>query len=263
MYAVRAEGLRRTFEGVTAVESVDLAIEPGEMFAFLGPNGAGKTTTIKMLCTLLRPDSGYAQINGHDVVVASAQVRASIGIVFQEYTLDDYLTAERNLAYHCMIYHVPRRERRARVARALDLVGLTDRADEPVRGFSGGMKRRLEVARALLHRPQVLFLDEPTVGLDPQTRRYLWDHLHALRRDAGVTLFLTTHYMTEAEDADRVAIIDHGRIVTEGSPAEVIARTDAETLENAFVALTGNDLRPEEASGRERLASARRGRGRL
>ena len=182
--------MRRTFAGVTAVESVDLAIEPGEMFAFLGPNGAGKTTTIKMLCTLLRPDNGSAQINGHDVVAESAEVRASIGIVFQEYTLDDYLTAERNLAYHCMIYHVPRRERRARVARALDLVGLTDRADEPVRGFSGGMKRRLEVARALLHRPQVLFLDEPTVGLDPQTRRYLWEHLHALRRDAGVTLFL-------------------------------------------------------------------------
>jgi ABC-2 type transport system ATP-binding protein len=263
MYAVEAENLKRTFEGVTAVESVNLAIEPGEMFAFLGPNGAGKTTTIKMLCTLLRPDSGHARINGHDVVTASAEVRASIGIVFQEYTLDDYLSAERNLAYHCMIYHVPRRERRARVARALELVGLTDRANDRVRGFSGGMKRRLEVARALLHEPQVLFLDEPTVGLDPQTRRYLWEHLHALRRDAGVTLFLTTHYMSEAEDADHVAIIDHGSIITKGTPASVIEETAADTLEDAFVALTGNDLRPEEASGRERLASARRGRSRM
>jgi ABC-2 type transport system ATP-binding protein len=261
--AIETHDLSRTFESLTAVDRVDLLVDPGQMFAFLGPNGAGKTTTIKMLCTLLRPDRGTARVNGFDVSAQPAEVRASIGIVFQEYTLDDYLTAERNLAYHCMIYHVPRRERRGRVQEALDLVGLTDRRDDIVRSFSGGMKRRLEVARALLHRPRVLFLDEPTVGLDPQTRRYLWEHLNGLREHTGVTLFLTTHYIAEAEGADRVAVIDHGRIVAEDTPAGLIGRTGAESLEDAFVELTGGELRPEEASSRERLASARRGRSRL
>jgi ABC-2 type transport system ATP-binding protein len=261
--AVEALGLSRRFGSLAAVESVDFRVEQGEFFAFLGPNGAGKTTTIQMLCTLKRPSAGRATVNGFDVVEEGALVRSSIGIVFQEPTLDDYLTAEQNLRYHCMIYHVPKRERESRIDEVLSLVELGDRRRDSVRTFSGGMKRRLEVARALLHEPAVLFLDEPTTGLDPQTRRYLWEHLQRLRDEVSLTLFLTTHYLAEAEEADGVAVIDHGRIIAQGSPAELTGASGAETLEDAFVLLTGGDLRPEEASRRERLASARRGRPRL
>ena len=261
--AVEASGLSRRFGSLVAVDQIDLRVERGEFFAFLGPNGAGKTTTIQMLCTLRRPSAGWARVNGFDVVEQGPLVRSSIGIVFQEPTLDDYLTAEQNLRYHCMIYHVPKREREGRIDEVLELVELRERRRDSVKTFSGGMKRRLEVARALLHEPALLFLDEPTTGLDAQTRRYLWEHLHRLREEVSLTLFLTTHYLAEAEEADRVAVIDHGRIVASGTPEELTSAAEAESLEDAFVLLTGGNLRREEASTRERLASARRGRPRL
>ncbi len=216
---IRVEDLKKSFGEITAVGGVSFDVKAGEIFGFLGPNGAGKTTTIKMLCTLLKPSSGHATIDGHDVVDEAAAVRSGIGIVFQDNTLDEYLTAEQNLRYHAMIYHVPRDQREERIQRMLDLVELADRRSDVVRTFSGGMKRRLEIARALLHLPRVLFLDEPTVGLDPQTRHYVWEYLREVRRQQGITIFLTTHYMDEAENADRIAIIDYGHIIALDTPA--------------------------------------------
>ncbi len=216
---ITIEKLSRSFGEIQAVKSIDLKIERGETFGFLGPNGAGKSTTIKMLCTLLRPTSGQAIINGYDIEREAQQVRRSIGIVFQDPTLDEYLTAEQNLYYHCMIYHMPRKIRSQRIQDVLQLVGLEDRRKDVVKTFSGGMKRRLEVARGLLHEPQTLFLDEPTVGLDPQTRRSVWEHVLRLRERTGLTIFMTTHYMEEAEYCDRIAIIDHGQIVALDTPA--------------------------------------------
>ncbi len=215
---IQVEGLSKSFGEIAAVDEVSFQVQPGEIFGFLGPNGAGKTTTIKMLCTLLRPTAGRAIIDGHDVVAEPAAVRAGIGIVFQDNTLDEYLSAEQNLRYHAMIYHIPRRLREERIGSMLELVDLADRRSDVVRTFSGGMKRRLEIARALLHLPRVLFLDEPTVGLDPQTRHYVWEYLREMRRLQNLTIFLTTHYMDEAENADRIAIIDYGRIVALDTP---------------------------------------------
>ncbi|HEY4386301.1 MAG TPA: ATP-binding cassette domain-containing protein [Ktedonobacteraceae bacterium] len=216
---ITVEKLSRSFGDIQAVKGIDLHVERGETFGFLGPNGAGKSTTIKMLCTLLRPTSGQASINGFDIAREASQVRRSIGIVFQDPTLDEYLTAEQNLYYHCMIYHTPSKTREARIRSVLQLVGLEDRSKDIVKTFSGGMKRRLEVARGLLHEPQTLFLDEPTVGLDPQTRRSVWEHVLKLRESTGLTIFMTTHYMEEAEYCDRIAIIDHGQIVAIDTPA--------------------------------------------
>ena len=215
---IKVEKLSRSFGEIQAVKGIDLHVEHGETFGFLGPNGAGKSTTIKMLCTLLRPTSGRAWINGYDIEREASQVRQSIGIVFQDPTLDEYLTAEQNLYYHCMIYHTPRKTRDARIHEVLQLVGLDERRKDVVKTFSGGMKRRLEVARGLLHEPQTLFLDEPTVGLDPQTRRSVWEHVLRLRERTGLTIFMTTHYMEEAEYCDRIAIIDHGQIVALDTP---------------------------------------------
>jgi ABC-2 type transport system ATP-binding protein len=216
---ITVEKLSRSFGELQAVKSIDLEVERGETFGFLGPNGAGKSTTIKMLCTLLHPTSGRAVINGYDIEREAQHVRRSIGIVFQDPTLDEYLTAEQNLYYHCMIYHMPRKIRISRIHDVLQLVGLEDRRKDIVKTFSGGMKRRLEVARGLLHEPQTLFLDEPTVGLDPQTRRSVWEHVLRLRERTGLTIFMTTHYMEEAEYCDRIAIIDHGQIVALDTPA--------------------------------------------
>ncbi len=262
MNVIETRGLSRSFGPIVAVDGLDLEVRGGEVFALLGPNGAGKTTTMKMLCTLLRPSAGSATVVGRDVGAERDAVRAAIGLVFQEFTLDDYLTAHRNLLYHCMLYHVPRAERAERIEAVLRMMGLQERRDDEVRSFSGGMKRRLEIARALLHRPEVLFLDEPTVGLDPQTRRSVWAHLHELREESGMTLFFSTHYLAEAEDADRVAIVDHGRVTARGTPEELRSQTGAETLEDAFVELTGEEVRAEESSGRERLAASRKSRGR-
>lgn len=216
---ITVEKLSRSFGEIQAVKGIDLHVEGGETFGFLGPNGAGKSTTIKMLCTLLHPTSGRAWINGYDIEREASQVRQSIGIVFQDPTLDEYLTAEQNLYYHCMIYHTSGKTRHTRIRDVLQLVGLDERCKDIVKTFSGGMKRRLEVARGLLHEPQTLFLDEPTVGLDPQTRRSVWEHVLRLRERTGLTIFMTTHYMEEAEYCDRIAIIDHGQIVALDTPA--------------------------------------------
>jgi len=216
--AVEVEGLVKRFGDFAAVDDVSFVVEPGELFGFLGPNGAGKTTTISILCTLLRPTEGRAQVAGYDVAREPAAVRSNIGLVFQEITLDDYLTGAENLKFHAVLYGCPPRQVRDRAAPLLEMVGLTERADQQVRFYSGGMKRRLEIARGLLHAPRVLFLDEPTIGLDPQTRVHIWDYVDTLRERESTTMFLTTHYMDEAERCDRIAIIDQGRIVAIDTP---------------------------------------------
>ena len=216
--AIEVDGLVRRFGEFTAVDDVSFTVEPGELFGFLGPNGAGKTTTISILCTLLRPTEGSARVAGYDVHDDPGAVRSSIGLVFQELTLDDYLTGAQNLSFHAVLYGYPRGEVRKRAEPLLEMVGLSDRADQQVRFYSGGMKRRLEIARGLLHSPRVLFLDEPTIGLDPQTRAHIWDYVDQLRQRESTTMFLTTHYMDEADRCDRIAIIDEGRIVAIDTP---------------------------------------------
>ena len=218
MHAIETRQLVRKFGDFVAVASVDFRVEQGEVFGFLGPNGAGKSTTINMLCTMLAPTSGTAAINGYDVVKRPDGVRQSIGVIFQDASLDDRLTGRENLQFHEMLYDVPRDTFARRSSELLAMVDLADKAGEQVRTYSGGMKRRLEIARGLLHHPKVLFLDEPTIGLDPQTRRYIWQYLLKLRQQEGVTMFMTTHYMDEAEHCDRIAIIDHGKIVALDTP---------------------------------------------
>jgi len=218
---INVEKLAKSFGSVSAVKGVSFSVSGGEVFGFLGPNGAGKTTTINMLCTLLRPSSGTAMVNGFDVVRERDRVRKSIGLVFQQSTLDEYLTAEQNLRFHGYAYGIPGHEREERIRSLLTLVELWDRRASNVRNFSGGMKRRLEIARGLLHRPKVLFLDEPTLGLDPQTRRRLWEHILELRQTEDLTIFLTTHYMDEAENCERIGVIDHGEIVALDTPEKL------------------------------------------
>jgi ABC-2 type transport system ATP-binding protein len=215
---IEVDGLAKNFGEIEAVKGVTFGVEPGEIFGFLGPNGAGKTTTINMLCTLVHPTAGSARVNGFDVRHERSEVRRSIGLVFQQTTLDEYLSAEQNLRFHAYAYGVPADLRERRMTELLTIVDLADRRKGSVRTYSGGMKRRLEIARGLLHHPKVLFLDEPTLGLDPQTRRLIWDYLLALRDQEGLTIFLTTHYMDEAEHSDRIAVIDHGRIVGLDTP---------------------------------------------
>ncbi|MBH1937422.1 ATP-binding cassette domain-containing protein [Streptomyces sp. AV19] len=227
---ILARDLRKTYPGVEAVRGVDLTVRAGETFGFLGPNGAGKSTTIAMLCTLARPTAGRASVAGADVTTDPAAVRRRIGLVFQDLTVDGDLTAAENLRFHADLYGLPRRAARRRVTEMLALVGLHDRRDSAVRTFSGGMKRRLEIARGLLHAPQVLFLDEPTLGLDPHSRAQVWEHLHRVRTRQSVTLFLTTHYLEEAEHCDRIAVIDGGRIVAEGTPAALKAVVGADRV---------------------------------
>ncbi|WP_239115222.1 ATP-binding cassette domain-containing protein [Planotetraspora kaengkrachanensis] len=212
------KGLKKTYGKVEAVKGVDFEVAPGEVFGFLGPNGAGKTTTISMLCTLINPTGGTATVGGYDVVSQRDRVRQNIGLVFQDPTLDGYLTAEQNLRFHAELYGVPRSVVGDRLRQVMEMVALWDRKDSKVMTFSGGMKRRLEIARGLLHSPRVLFLDEPTVGLDPQTRSAIWGYINKLRLTEDITIFMTTHYMEEAEFCDRIAIIDHGEIVVIDSP---------------------------------------------
>ena len=221
MSVIKVEHLVKRFGTITAVNDISLEVEEGSIFGFLGPNGAGKTTTINILCTLLSPTSGAASINGYDCSRESSKVRKSIGIVFQDTTLDKDLTAYENLVFHAYLYDVKKSEREERIKDALHFVGLYERRDDLVKKFSGGMKRRLEVARGLIHRPRVLFLDEPTLGLDPQTRTSLWEFVVELPEKHGVTVFMTTHYMEEAEVCDRIAIIDSGRIIAAGTPEEL------------------------------------------
>jgi ABC-2 type transport system ATP-binding protein len=256
---IRVQHLVKKFGDVTAVDDVSFDVRRAEIFAFLGPNGAGKTTTIRMLTTLLQPTSGSLELDGLDPTSRRNEVRQRIGVVFQDPSLDQDLTAWENMDIHGVLYGVPRRERHERAARLLELFELADRKGSLVKTFSGGMRRRLEIARGLLHTPRVLFLDEPTLGLDPQSRNQMWTHVQNLNQSDGVTVFLTTHYMDEADRvAHRIAVIDHGRIVAIGSPAELKARTSTESLEQAFLALTGTAIREESVGAADRMREAGR-----
>jgi ABC-2 type transport system ATP-binding protein len=260
---IRVQQLVKKFGDFTAVDNVSFDVAKGEIFAFLGPNGAGKTTTIKMLTTLLAPTSGTLEIDGMNPVEKQHEVRQQIGIVFQDPSTDQDLTAWENMELHGALYHVPRKVRKQRAELLLKLFELWDRKDSLVKQFSGGMKRRLEIARGFLHTPKILFLDEPTLGLDPQSRNQLWTHVKNLNQNEGVTVFLTTHYMDEADRvANRIAVIDHGKIVAMGSSAELKAQTEKETLEDAFLVLTGAGIRDEAAGSAEQMRQVARMWGR-
>ncbi len=251
---IHAQSLRKTFGDVTAVDDVSFDVGPGEIFAFLGPNGAGKTTTIQMLTTLLTPTSGRITLDGLDPRKVPHEVRRRFGIVFQDPSLDGELTAYENMDLHGVLYGVPRRTRVERIESLLRLFELWDKREGIVKTFSGGMKRRLEIARGFLHTPKILFLDEPTLGLDPQSRNQLWTHVKHLNQTEHVTVFLTTHYMDEAERvAHRIAIIDHGRIVAQGTAQELKAQTGTDSLEAAFLALTGSTIRDDKASNADQM----------
>jgi ABC-2 type transport system ATP-binding protein len=251
---IHVHDLVKTFGEIKAVDHISFDVSEGEIFAFLGPNGAGKTTTIQMLTTLVTPTSGTIALDGIDPRQHPHDVRRRFGIVFQDPSLDNELTAYENLELHGVLYHVPRRTRVERIERLLKLFELWERRDALVKTFSGGMKRRLEIARGFLHTPKILFLDEPTLGLDPQSRNQLWTHVKHLNETERVTVFLTTHYMDEADRvAHRIAIIDHGRIVAQGSSEELKTQTKSESLEAAFLSLTGSTIRDERADAADQM----------
>jgi ABC-2 type transport system ATP-binding protein len=227
---IRVEGLIKKFGDFTAVAGIDFSVQAGEIFGFLGPNGAGKSTTIKILATLLKGSGGKAMLAGYDVASSPNEVRQCIGLVFQDQSLDERMTAEENLWFHSMLYDVPKDLFKTRMEQVLTMVDLLDRKSSLVRTFSGGMKRRLEIARGLLHHPRVLFLDEPTLGLDPQTRNAIWKHVRKLRDEVGTTVFMTTHYMDEAENCDHIAIIDHGKIQAIDTPANLKRTIGGDTI---------------------------------
>jgi ABC-2 type transport system ATP-binding protein len=257
--AIDVQNLTKTFKGSTAVDNVSFQVTQGEMFAFLGPNGAGKTTTIKMLTTLLKPTSGSIRVNGFDPRKEQDKVRSSFGIVFQDPSLDDDLTAYENMEFHAVLYHVPDGIRKKRIDYLLKFVELSDRKKEFIKTFSGGMKRRLEIARGLIHHPKILFLDEPTLGLDPQTRMHIWEYIKKLNKDENMTVFFTTHYMEEAEKvANNIAIIDKGKIITKGTVAQITKDTKTDSLEDAFIKLTGKSIRDEAATPTDRMRMRRR-----
>ena len=256
---IRVQQLVKKFGDFTAVDNVSFDVAKGEIFAFLGPNGAGKTTTIKMLTTLLAPTSGTLEIDGMNPVEKQHEVRQQIGIVFQDPSTDQDLTAWENMELHGALYHVPRKVRKQRAELLLKLFELWDRKDSLVKQFSGGMKRRLEIARGLLHTPKIVFLDEPTLGLDPQTRNHIWSFIQNLSKEQKVTVLFTTHYMEEADRvANEIAIIDHGKIVAEGAPTALKEQAQAKSLEDAFISLTGHAIRDEEASSADRMRMMRR-----
>jgi len=251
--AIRTEDLGRRYGDVVAVDSVSFEVAVGEFFALLGPNGAGKTTTMHMLTTLVRPSRGRAAVMGHDVEREAAAVRRGLGMVFQDPAVDDRLTARENLEIHAVLYGIPRERRADAIEQALRWASLGEVGGRRVRSFSGGMKRRLELARALMHGPRVLFLDEPTIGLDPQGRRHLWERIATLRQE-GMTVLMTTHNLPEAQSCDRVGIIDHGRLVAIGAPDDLIREhggREGADLEDVFIALTGHQLRDEMATARD------------
>ncbi len=243
---IEVNNLTKKFGDLTAVDSISFEVKKGEVFAFLGPNGAGKSTTIKMLTTLLEPTSGEVKVAGFDVGKQESEVRHSFGIVFQDPSLDEDLTAYENMDLHGVLYGLNRKERKERVEGLMKFVELWDRQKDLVKRFSGGMKRRLEIARGLLHHPKILFLDEPTLGLDPQTRNHIWNYVKDMNQQEQMTIFFTTHYMEEAQRiAGRVAVIDHGKIIAQGSPTELLAQTSTQSLEDAFLVLTGHEIREE------------------
>ena len=261
MLSIEVSDLHKNFGPLAAVDGVTFNVEEGEVFGFLGPNGAGKTTTINILCTLLRPTSGRAKVAGFDVQTQRNAVRQSIGLVFQDPSLDDQLTAIENLRFHSHVYNVPGNERKARIEEVLRVVELWDRRNAVVRTYSGGMKRRLEIARGLIHRPRVLFLDEPTLGLDPQTREHMWTYILQLQRAHGITIFMTTHYMDEAEHCGRIAIIDNGNIVALDTPdalkrmvgADIVTLRTPDNERAAAEIQEKYGLQPSNEDGRLRL----------
>jgi ABC-2 type transport system ATP-binding protein len=251
---IQVQNLSKKFGDMVAVNDVSFEVARGEIFAFLGPNGAGKTTTIKMLTTLLKPTSGKVTLDGLDPTVQRDEVRKRFGVVFQDPSLDQDLTAWENMEIHGVLYGVAKKERHEKASALLKLFELWDRKDALVKTFSGGMRRRLEIARGLLHTPKVLFLDEPTLGLDPQSRNQMWTHVKSLNETEQVTVFLTTHYMDEADRvAHRIAVIDHGRVVAIGSSKELKEKTGTESLEDAFLALTGTSIRDESATAADSM----------
>jgi ABC-2 type transport system ATP-binding protein len=243
---IEAKDVVKRFGEITAVDGISFAVKEGEIFAFLGPNGAGKSTTISMLTTMLKPTSGKLKLAGHDVTKEQASARKSFGIVFQDPALEEELTAYENMAIHAVLYSVDKKDQASRIEELMKLVDLWERRDSYVKTYSGGMRRRLEIARGLMHHPKILFLDEPTLGLDTQTRNLLWDYVKKLSENEGMTIFFTTHYLDEAEAvAQRIAIIDHGKIVATGTVAELTKKTKTKSLEGAYLELTGKDVRDE------------------
>ena len=257
---IKVNNLIKKFNDFTAVDSISFSVEKGKIFAFLGPNGAGKTTTIRMLTTLLSPTEGSILVDGKDPAKEKNAVRKSFGIIFQDPSLDDELTAYENMEFHGMLYNVPKKTRKARTEYLLKMVGLWNRKDDFVKTFSGGMKRRLEIARGLMHHPKILFLDEPTLGLDPQTRTSIWEHVKGLNRKEKMTIFFTTHYMAEAEEvADEIAIIDNGKIIEKGNLSRLKKDAKARSLEEVFLKLTGKSIREESPNySKERMRLRRR-----
>ncbi len=256
---IEVKDLVKKFGNFVAVDDVSFEVKEGEIFAFLGPNGAGKTTTIKILTTLLHPTLGEIKINGFSPITEKDKVRHSFGIVFQDPSLDDELTAYENMEFHAILYNIKPEVRKNRISELLNLVELWDRRNDQVKTFSGGMKRRLEIARGLVHHPKILFLDEPTIGLDPQTRNFLWKYIMQLNKKEGMTVFLTTHYMEEAEKmANRIAILDHGKIIKIGTSNELKKATKSNSLEEAFLKLTGHAIREEAATAKDHMRLRRR-----
>jgi len=251
---IKVENLIKKFKEFTAVGGVSFDVAKGEVLAFLGPNGAGKTTTIKMLTTVLQATSGKILIDGKNPATEQDAVRKSFGIVFQDSSVDDDLTAWENMAIHAALYGVPAKERKERIAKLLKFVELDDKEKVLVKNFSGGMKRRLEIAKGLLHHPKILFLDEPTQGLDPQTRNHIWEYIKKMNEEEKMTVFFTTHYIEEADRyADRLIVVDHGKIVATGTPEELKKQTGKDDLEDAFISLTGHEIRDEKADNSTKM----------
>lgn len=256
---IKTENLTKKFKDFIAVDNISFSVDEGEIFAFLGPNGAGKTTTIKMLTTLLKPTSGEIFINEKPAFEDPDLTRSQFGIIFQDHSLDDELTAYENMEFHGVLYGVEKKLRARRIEELLKMVELWDRKKNLVKTFSGGMKRRLEIARGLIHHPKIIFLDEPTLGLDPQTRNHIWEYIKKLNREEKITIFFTTHYMEEADrEAGRVAIIDHGKIIEMGTPQELKSKANADSLEDAFLTFTGETIREEESNGLDRMRMRRK-----
>jgi len=256
---ISVNSLVKDFGSFRAVDNLSFEVPAGQIFALLGPNGAGKSTTIKILTTTLKPTSGSVLLDGHDPVKEPMATRRSFGIVFQDPSLDNELTARENLELHAVLYDLPAASRWQRVAEFLKFVELWERRDSLVKTFSGGMKRRLEIARGLLHTPRVLFLDEPTLGLDPQTRNHIWSYVQRVVQEQGMTVLFTTHYMDEADRvADQIAVVDRGEIIARGTAQALKQRTQKQTLEEAFIALTGRGIRNEEADAQQRMRDVSR-----